>query len=52
MMTVTSDERPQGLQSVPINRADSSKPYTKSGIVQLDWNITGNMLLVRYGALD
>ncbi|KAL5534433.1 hypothetical protein ACEPAG_895 [Sanghuangporus baumii] len=43
-----SYERPQGMQVVPINRADTSKAYPKSGLVQLDWNVDGSLLLARY----
>ncbi|KAI5122576.1 hypothetical protein M0805_004793 [Coniferiporia weirii] len=43
-----SYERPQGTQSVPVNRTDASKAYPKSGLVQLEWNTNGSLLLARY----
>jgi len=43
-----SYERPQGGQAVPFVRVDASKGHPKSGLVQLDWNITGSMLLARF----
>lgn len=41
-------ERPQGTQTVPMIRADASKAYPKSGLVQLEWNVNGSLLLTRY----
>ena len=43
------DERPQGTQSVPINKADMSKAHPKSGLLQLDWNTNGTLLMARFG---
>ncbi|KAF9015498.1 WD repeat-containing protein 8 [Cyathus striatus] len=43
-----SYERLQGSQSIPILRSDHSKAYPKSGVIQLEWNTTGSMLLVRF----
>lgn len=45
------DERPQGAQVLPLLRADQTKPNPKSGTVQLEWNTTGNLLLVRFGTI-
>ena len=33
-------------------RADLTKPNPKSGVVQMDWNLTGNLLLVRFGVFN
>jgi hypothetical protein len=30
-------------------RADLTKPNPKSGVVQMEWNLTGSLLLVRFG---
>lgn len=30
-------------------RADPTKPNPKSGVVQMEWNLTGNLLLIRFG---
>jgi hypothetical protein len=46
-----SDERPQGTQVLPLTRIDQTKPNPKSGAVQLEWNNTGDLLLVRFGAI-
>ncbi|THH10929.1 hypothetical protein EW145_g995 [Phellinidium pouzarii] len=43
-----SYERPQGTQSIIVNRADASKAYPKSGLVQLEWNANGSLLVARY----
>jgi hypothetical protein len=43
------DERLQGPQSIALIRADQTKPSPKSGAVQLEWNKTGSLLLVRFG---
>jgi hypothetical protein len=43
------DERLQGPQSISLIRADQTKPSPKSGAVQLEWNKTGSLLLVRFG---
>lgn len=45
------DERLQGAQILPLIRADQTKPSPKSGTVQLEWNNTGDLLLVRFGAV-
>jgi hypothetical protein len=42
-------ERLQGPQSVNLTRADQTKPGPRSGAVQLEWNKTGSLLLVRFG---
>lgn len=50
VLTLTSvDERPQGVQTVPLNRVDNTKAHPKSGLLQLDWNTTGTLLLARFG---
>lgn len=46
-----SYERPQGTQTMLINRVDASKAYPKSGLAQLEWNVDGSLLLARYGQL-
>ncbi|KAF9462116.1 WD repeat-containing protein 8 [Collybia nuda] len=43
-----SYERLHGLQAITLNRADQTKPNPRSGVVQLEWNITGSLLLVRF----
>ncbi|KAH7885892.1 WD repeat-containing protein 8 [Phlebopus sp. FC_14] len=43
-----SYERLQGPQTIGISRIDSTKPLPKSGAVQLEWNKTGTLLLVRF----
>ncbi|KAG5220522.1 WD40 repeat protein [Salix suchowensis] len=44
------DERIQGPQTIPIGRVDHSK-LPKAGIVQMEWNKTGTILMARYGIL-
>lgn len=44
-----SDERPHGTQVLSLIRPDHTKPNPKSGTVQLEWNNTGDLLLVRFG---
>ncbi|KAI6047767.1 WD repeat-containing protein 8 [Pisolithus marmoratus] len=43
-----SYERLRGPQSVSIRRVDLTKPNQRSGVVQLEWNKTGTLLLVRF----
>ena len=43
------DERLDGPQTIGLLKADLSKPNPKCGAVQLEWNKTGTLLLVRYG---
>jgi len=43
-----SYESPQGTQTVPTVRPDTSKAPPKSGLVQLDWNNTGSLLMARF----
>ncbi|OAX44364.1 WD repeat-containing protein 8 [Rhizopogon vinicolor AM-OR11-026] len=43
-----SYERLQGLQTISLQRTDPTKPNPKSGAVQLEWNKTGTLLLVRF----
>lgn len=44
-----TDERLDGPQTISLTKADLSKPNPKSGAMQLEWNKTGTLLLVRYG---
>lgn len=44
------DERIRGPQTIPIGRVDHSK-LPKAGIVQMEWNKTGTILMARYGML-
>jgi hypothetical protein len=46
---VWTDERLHGPQSINMTRTDISKPNPKTGAVQLEWNKTGSLLLVRFG---
>lgn len=46
---LSADERLQGAQSISLIRTDLSKPNPKTGAVQLEWNKTGTLLLVRFG---
>jgi WD40 repeat protein len=46
-----SYERLQGPQTISLQRTDPTKPNPKSGAVQLEWNKTGTLLLVRFGLL-
>ncbi|KAJ6574989.1 YVTN repeat-like/Quino protein amine dehydrogenase [Mycena capillaripes] len=43
-----SYERLQGPHSIALQRADHTKPNPKSGAVQLEWNKSGSLLLVRF----
>lgn len=43
-----SYERLQGPQTISLQRTDPTKPNPKSGAVQLEWNKTGTLLLVRF----
>ncbi|KAG2154719.1 WD repeat-containing protein 8 [Suillus clintonianus] len=43
-----SYERLQGPQIISLQRTDPTKPNPKSGAVQLEWNKTGTLLLVRF----
>lgn len=43
-----SYERLQGPQTISLQRTDPTKPNPKSGVVQLEWNKTGTLLLVRF----
>ncbi|KAJ7092601.1 hypothetical protein C8R44DRAFT_816099 [Mycena epipterygia] len=43
-----SYERLQGPYSITLQRADLTKPSPKSGAVQLEWNKSGSLLLVRF----
>lgn len=44
------DERRQGIQVLSV-RTDLTKPNQKGGPTQLEWNNTGELLLVRFGML-
>lgn len=46
------DERLDGPQTISLIKPDLSKPNPRSGAVQLEWNKTGTLLLVRYGNDD
>ncbi|KAG2023093.1 WD repeat-containing protein 8, variant 2 [Coprinopsis cinerea AmutBmut pab1-1] len=46
-----SYEKLQGTQTLQVNRVDLTRPYPKSGILQLEFNITGSLLLVRFGKI-
>jgi len=46
---IVPDERLSGAQTIPFTRADPSKANPKSGVAQLEWNISGSLLLVRFG---
>ncbi|KAF8078745.1 hypothetical protein FPV67DRAFT_1466293 [Lyophyllum atratum] len=43
-----SYERLQGPHTITVVRADPIKPTPKSGVAQLDWNINGSLLCVRF----
>ncbi|KAF8973707.1 WD repeat-containing protein 8 [Flammula alnicola] len=43
-----SYDRLQGPQVLSTVRADPTKPNPKSGVAQMDWNLTGSLLLVRF----
>ncbi|KAF9524092.1 WD repeat-containing protein 8 [Crepidotus variabilis] len=43
-----SYDRLYGQQILSSTRADPTKPHPKSGVVQLDWNLNGSYLLVRF----
>ncbi|KAG1825806.1 quinon protein alcohol dehydrogenase-like superfamily [Suillus subaureus] len=43
-----SYERLQGPQTISLQRTDPTKSNPKSGAVQLEWNKTGTLLLVRF----
>ncbi|TFK77216.1 WD repeat-containing protein 8 [Pluteus cervinus] len=46
-----SFERLQGPQALPVIRPDHSKPHPKSGTIQLEWNKTGRLLMVRFESI-
>lgn len=45
------DDRVHAYQSspVPLIRVDATKPHPKSGLVQLEWNLDGTLLMARFG---
>ena len=50
--TTLSDEKLEGPHPLNVNRADNSKPYPKSGTLQLEFNKAGTLLLARFGKKD
>lgn len=46
---IFADDLINGPHVLSTIRADLTKPNPKSGVVQMDWNLTGNLLLVRFG---
>lgn len=46
-----SFERSQGPQTIPITRSDQTKAYPKSGAIQLEWNKTGQLLMIRFESM-
>jgi hypothetical protein len=50
--SVSLDERLSGSQVLSIVRADQTKSSPKSGALQLEWNNRGDLLLVRFGAMN
>ncbi|KAL0951356.1 hypothetical protein HGRIS_008060 [Hohenbuehelia grisea] len=46
-----SVDRVQGPTSIAVNRVDHSKAHPKAGTVQLDWNVTGSILMARFEQL-
>jgi hypothetical protein len=44
-----TDERGVGITALTITRRDGAKGLPKSGAAQIEWNLTGTMLFVRYG---
>ncbi|KAJ3816063.1 WD repeat-containing protein 8 [Lentinula aff. lateritia] len=43
-----SYEKLRGPQTITLNKTDHTKANPKSGAIQLEWNQTGSLLLVRY----
>ncbi|KAH6916844.1 WD repeat-containing protein 8 [Coprinopsis sp. MPI-PUGE-AT-0042] len=43
-----SYEKLQGIQTLLVTKPDLSRPYPKCGVVQLEFNIDGTLLLVRF----
>ncbi|TFK36832.1 WD repeat-containing protein 8 [Crucibulum laeve] len=43
-----SYERLRGIQSINVTRSDQTKASPKSGVAQLEWNVTGSLLLARF----
>jgi len=44
-----TDDRLQGTQVLNTIRSDLTKANPKSGITQMSWNLTGSLLLLRFG---
>jgi hypothetical protein len=47
---VCADNRINGPYLLRYIRADLTKENPKSGVIQMEWNLTGNLLLIRFGA--
>ncbi|KAJ8517990.1 hypothetical protein ONZ45_g4900 [Pleurotus djamor] len=41
-------DRLEGPQTIPVNRTDHSKAMPKMGALQLEWNKTGTLLMIRF----
>lgn len=46
---IFADDHINGPHVLSTIRADPTKPNPKSGVVQMEWNLTGNLLLIRFG---
>lgn len=46
---IFADDHINGPHVLSTIRADFTKANPKSGVVQMEWNLTGNLLLVRFG---
>lgn len=46
---IFADDHIKGPHMLSTIRADPTKSNPKSGVVQMEWNLTGNLLLVRFG---
>ena len=44
-----TDDRLQGPQILGTIRFDPMKPNPRSGVAQMEWNLTGSLLMVRFG---
>lgn len=44
------DERITTPHSISLIRPNTMKPQSKSGVAQLEWNVTGTLFFVRFGA--
>ncbi|KAK0198238.1 WD repeat-containing protein 8 [Armillaria mellea] len=43
-----SYERLPSPYSITLNKPDHTKPNPKSGVIQIEWNLTGSLLLMRF----